>query len=427
VHIEADDANSITEIDEGNNTRVFTVPISPRSFAASMPAGVNMIAQPLEPDTAYTARSLAEFIGASQMISYDDSLSQFVTFIPDFHTGDGFPIVGSVSYIAILDDAVTSTFEGMTHIDSVNMYSGLNMTSLPLDPDSAYTAKDFCGASGALQVIRYATATGEFETYICGFHTGDGFEINGGEGYIVISPEDTTVKFVGSGWMNGGVPKVAKSMLAGKTSRQANEPAEALVFAVVGRVPTMGRPSRSSICEGCRVHVLNNTNGREVTGAVDPSTGEYGAVFVDITNRAPITADQLIEVSVLGENDISIGGKVSHVIRKSDIAKGYVVLNVRALELPPAKTLVATNYPNPFNPSTTISYQLAQPGHVSLLIFNSAGQLVKTLVDEEMKPGYYTVEWFGRNERDEMVASGMYFYEFKAPGYKKTKKMVLLK
>jgi len=92
---------------------------------------------------------------------------------------------------------------------------------------------------------------------------------------------------------------------------------------------------------------------------------------------------------------------------------------------------LAQNYPNPFNPTTTIRYQLSavrgRPSAVSLKIYNILGQEVRTLVDKEQAPGYYSVNWDGRNAQGREVTSGVYFYRLKVGDYAKTMKMVLLK
>jgi hypothetical protein len=86
-------------------------------------------------------------------------------------------------------------------------------------------------------------------------------------------------------------------------------------------------------------------------------------------------------------------------------------------------------YPNPFNPTTTIRYSIASAGHVSLKIYNAAGQLVRTLVDEEQSPveGGFSVTWDGASNTGEKVASSVYFYQLTAKDFSQTKKMVLLK
>gem|GEM_PF-1134644 len=85
------------------------------------------------------------------------------------------------------------------------------------------------------------------------------------------------------------------------------------------------------------------------------------------------------------------------------------------------------NAPNPYKQSTTINYQLAKPGPVSVKIYNTLGQLVKTLVDQHQIPGYYSVRWDGRDGAHRKAASGIYFYRLIAEGFCDTKKMVMLK
>jgi hypothetical protein len=80
------------------------------------------------------------------------------------------------------------------------------------------------------------------------------------------------------------------------------------------------------------------------------------------------------------------------------------------------------NYPNPFNPSTTIKYDLPKDLRVTLKVFNVLGQEVATLVNEEQKAGYRSVEWNAAG-----VASGVYFYRLDAGSFTSVKKLLLLK
>ncbi len=95
----------------------------------------------------------------------------------------------------------------------------------------------------------------------------------------------------------------------------------------------------------------------------------------------------------------------------------------------PKKYALFQNYPNPFNPSTHIRFFVGGegPAEVTLKIYNVAGQLVKTLVDEKKSPGEHEEVWNGKNEDGEDVASGVYFYKLKVSDYVETKRMVLLK
>jgi flagellar hook assembly protein FlgD len=88
---------------------------------------------------------------------------------------------------------------------------------------------------------------------------------------------------------------------------------------------------------------------------------------------------------------------------------------------------LAQNYPNPFNPSTTIKYSVKEKAHVSMKIYNVAGQLVRTLVNSDMNAGAYIETWNGRSNSGDPVSSGIYFYRLVTKNFSMTKKMVFLK
>lgn len=86
-----------------------------------------------------------------------------------------------------------------------------------------------------------------------------------------------------------------------------------------------------------------------------------------------------------------------------------------------------SNYPNPFNPSTQIGFDLGAPCHVTLEVFNITGQRVASLADRRFETGSHVVEWDGKNSAGSHVASGVYLYRLKAGDYVATRKMVLLR
>jgi hypothetical protein len=85
------------------------------------------------------------------------------------------------------------------------------------------------------------------------------------------------------------------------------------------------------------------------------------------------------------------------------------------------------NYPNPFNPTTEISFNLPVMSNVRLDVYNIVGQKVTTLVDGPMQPGPHSVTWNGMSDSGEPIASGMYFYRLEAGNYSESRKMLLLK
>jgi hypothetical protein len=90
-------------------------------------------------------------------------------------------------------------------------------------------------------------------------------------------------------------------------------------------------------------------------------------------------------------------------------------------------TKLQSNYPNPFNPSTTINFNLGVASIVSIDIFNIKGQKVKALLNENFEVGPHSVVWNGDDSNGRQVGSGVYFYRMKTEGYVSTKKMLLLK
>jgi hypothetical protein len=96
-------------------------------------------------------------------------------------------------------------------------------------------------------------------------------------------------------------------------------------------------------------------------------------------------------------------------------------------EILPQSFALHQNYPNPFNPTTTIAFSLAQAGEVSLEVFNTLGQKVKTLFAGRFPKGRHTVEWDATNRRGDKVAGGVYFYRLASAKQSQTRKMVLLK
>ena len=93
----------------------------------------------------------------------------------------------------------------------------------------------------------------------------------------------------------------------------------------------------------------------------------------------------------------------------------------------PAEFALKDNYPNPFNPRTTIQYDLPISGNVSVIIYNVAGQEVAKLVNSAQEAGYHSVVWNGTNVSGAKAAAGIYFYQIQAGGFVRTKKMLLLK
>lgn len=93
----------------------------------------------------------------------------------------------------------------------------------------------------------------------------------------------------------------------------------------------------------------------------------------------------------------------------------------------PTSFRLLNNYPNPFNPTTTIAFEIPQSENVSLQIFNVNGELVKTIANEILPAGHFEKNWDGKNDYGSQVSSGIYIYRLKAGMFDRSFKMVLMK
>ena len=94
----------------------------------------------------------------------------------------------------------------------------------------------------------------------------------------------------------------------------------------------------------------------------------------------------------------------------------------------PSRTVLHQNTPNPFNPMTTITFDLARASHVSLNIYDVAGRLVRSLANTKMTAGFNKqVRWDGLDNENRHVSSGVYFYKLESDNFRATRKLVVMK
>ena len=96
----------------------------------------------------------------------------------------------------------------------------------------------------------------------------------------------------------------------------------------------------------------------------------------------------------------------------------------------PQEYALTQNYPNPFNSKTEIRFQIiddSEPTYTTLKVFNALGQEIRTLVDEAIQSGYYSVTWDGRDENRHEAASGVYFYQLSSKDFIQTKRMIFVR
>jgi len=169
--------------------------------------------------------------------------------------------------------------------------------------------------------------------------------------------------------------------------------------------------------------------------ASDTATNIYAGDWSIISSSGPFVIPPeesiIVAMGVIAGNDLS---DLKENIRSAVVKYYDVRTEVKSKEelFVPNIYSLGQNYPNPFNPSTKIQYRVGslefgEPVHTTMIIYNILGQKVRTLVDENRLPGDYEVIWDGKDEKGKEIASGIYFYQLEADGFRETKKMILLR
>ena len=140
------------------------------------------------------------------------------------------------------------------------------------------------------------------------------------------------------------------------------------------------------------------------------------------------------ELSMISAADVErwLAGAQGSGVGDANFQRGIRFLQQLLALLTPQETSLLPNFPNPFNPETWIAYRLAREAEVTIAIYDTKGALVRRLTLGNQSAGYYAARgkaayWDGRNEGGEAVASGIYFYQFRAGDYVASRRMVIVK
>ncbi|HPT70770.1 MAG TPA: FlgD immunoglobulin-like domain containing protein, partial [Candidatus Cloacimonadota bacterium] len=151
----------------------------------------------------------------------------------------------------------------------------------------------------------------------------------------------------------------------------------------------------------------------------------------DVMNPTIITDTLFIDITgIPGQNYIyTVKAMYTNPTGISDPSNSVTaaIVGINDPEVPALVTELKGNFPNPFNPETAIDFGLKNDSDVTLIIYNSCGQKIRTLVNAYTKAGNYSITWNGKDNRNRKVASGLYLYKMTSGNYSSTKKMILLK
>lgn len=194
-----------------------------------------------------------------------------------------------------------------------------------------------------------------------------------------------------------------------------------------------------------RISIMAKANAdRPIKLSIDqfsyPNTNYWDEV-IDITTTAQTYGPYTFNCDVTNLNDtvlrVQVGGYSattfvdSIIVEEIDLSKEVKSNNTGNAEFIPENFALCQNFPNPFNPETSIQYHLPESAHVEIIIYNLRGELVNRLINRNRPAGVYSVNWNGLDSSGRKVSSGIYLYSIKAVGknlvFTNTKKMILLK
>ncbi len=364
---------------------------------------------------------------------------------------------------------------------TVMLEPGLNMVSIPLMPEEPYTAKSLAEMLGATVVIQLDAATQGFVGYTVA-DEGDGFGIDGGMGYIVNTPAGGMVKFTGDAWDNQPEPEEAPAEEAPAEEVAEEAPAEeAPAEEVAEEAPAEEAPAEAEVAEedapAEEEEVAEEPAAEEEAAPAAPSLANYksawafivtsdiqgmetgtaytlvaenlrtgiiatenitsvakrsSAVWADLNRKSVVEAGDKLEIALYNDSGNIVSGPFQRTVTTSDIRNAFLSLQLTVGDIRPQDTILAQNFPNPFNPETWIPYQLNKATEVQIDIYDVSGHLVRSLdlgwqpVGSYMTPSS-AAYWDGKNAVGERVASGIYFYTLQTLDFTATRRMVILK
>ena len=323
----------------------------------------------------------------------------------------------------------------------ITLHPGTNLLGMPLQDSRITRVSDLLALEGIRDNASTITVlnNGTFQTVEQAGDVGD-IPITGGQSFILNARETATVAISGQGWDNvSGIAAAAPMKLTGIEVGDTT-PILALTGSIVSPAGGWGRIPHLRLGSGLRVIVKNLSTGRAVSterrSAFPTVTGDEGVGYqltvVDTETGQAARIGDILEISVRSPNPLIGVQPLRYTVTAEDVRRSRIQLPELTVYEIPAETELLRNYPNPFNPETWIPYRLAEDAFVTLTIYDTAGQVVRS-IDVGYKPAAAyesrskAIYWDGRNDFSEQVASGVYFYHLSTGDFSATRKMLILK
>ena len=426
------------------------VPVTATEQVLQAPSGISLIHVPLRvtavdgvAQTIESVSNLYDALGGADTVNlltiYDPKTQSWHSYLGESSRGTVADTVLAdyQGVIANMKTPVSLQLEGdalgSNGNSVITLHPGTNLVGMSLKDPRITRVSDLFALEGIGNNASTITVlnNGTFQTVEQAGDAGD-IPITGGQSFILNAREAATVAISGQGWDNvSGTTAAAPGALTGIKVGDTT-PVLALMGSVISSVGEWGRMPHLRPGPGFRV-IVKNLSTRKSVATVTGDTGDsYQLTVVDTeTGRAAQIGD-ILEISVRSP-DPRIGAQpLRHTVTAEDVKWSRVELgNLIVYEIP-TETALLPNYPNPFNPETWIPYRLAEDAFVTLTIYDTTGQVVRS-IDVGYKPAAVyesrakAIYWNGRNEFGERAASGVYFYHLSAGDFSATRKMLILK
>ena len=398
-------------------------PIVP-GFDVTLEAGLNMISIPLMPSEPYTAKSLAEMVGATVVIQLNAATQSFVGYtVAD--SSDGFSIDGGQGYIVNTPAGGMVKFTGDAW-DNQPEPEEPAVEEAPAEEVAVEPAAEEAPAEEVAVEPAVEEAPAE--------------EVAAEE----VAAEEVAVE--------PAAEEVAEEVAAEEVAAEevAAEEAPAEVVAVEPAAEEApAAPALSTFKSAWAFIVTSDVRGMEIgtayrlvaenlrtrtiaTESITSDVRRSSAVWADLNRKSVIEAGDKLEIALYDQNGRVVSGPFQRTVSTLDIRNAFLSIELTVGDVQPQETILAQNFPNPFNPETWIPYQLNKATEVSVQIFDVSGRLVRRLDLGWQPVGTYMTPssaayWDGRNVVGERVASGIYFYTLQTSDFAATRRMVILK
>ncbi len=417
---------TVTAIDAAGNSGSGTAMVTldnKLSYTSQIPAGTSLFHIPLAVEGLNTVGDLREMLGsdANLLIVYDSANDLWNS------RSDDVPITADLGILVSMSAEATVTFTGYAWDDgasTINLTAGSNLIGLPVNDARLNNVSDIAAlfATGVVASVVVSTADG-YKSVAAAGDSGDG-PVMGDAAYLVTATTDATAALIGTGWSHDTAAAAPIALVSHQVAGQTP------VLDVNGSVVD---ETTGVVQDGFRVKVKNLSTKAALNRVTSTETATgYNMTFVDLKVGHAAQVGDVLEISADSPSPLIGVQPVRHIVTVDDVKATRIELaDLIAYEIP-SETELLRNYPNPFNPETWIPYRLASDADVVLTIYDSTGQVVRTLDMGHQTAAVYesrakAIYWDGRNRFGEQVASGIYFYSLSAGEFSATRKMLILK